>query len=193
MIELSEDFWNQKYKAKKTGWDLGEISQPLKAYFDQLTDTSLRILIPGGGNSYEAEYLHNKGFPNVYVIDIAKEAIERIRNRVPSFPEKHLIHDDFFNLEGHFDIVIEQTFFCALHPNLRADYVSKMKRLLSKKGQLVGVLFEAPLNANHPPFGGSKKEYLQLFESHFNKCLMEECYNSSAGRQGMELFVNMSA
>ena len=69
-MQFSEEFWNNKYKKNKTGWDLGEISSPLKAYFDQLTDKSALILIPGGGNSYEAEYLHEKGFTNVFVVDI---------------------------------------------------------------------------------------------------------------------------
>jgi len=50
-VQFSEEFWNNKYKKNKTGWDLGEISSPLKAYFDQLTDKSALILIPGGGNS----------------------------------------------------------------------------------------------------------------------------------------------
>lgn len=33
---------------------------PLKVYFDQLTNKDLKILIPGGGNSHEAEYLLKK-------------------------------------------------------------------------------------------------------------------------------------
>jgi hypothetical protein len=48
-------------RSNETGWDLGQVSPPLKAYIDQLTDKNLRILIPGCGNSYEAEYLLEKG------------------------------------------------------------------------------------------------------------------------------------
>ena len=65
---LNEAFWDNKYKSGKTGWDIGSISTPLKKYFDQLTNKELKILIPGGGNSYEAEYLHKLGFKNVYVV-----------------------------------------------------------------------------------------------------------------------------
>ena len=81
MINLSEDFWNKKYIDNKTGWDLGGISNPLQGYFDQLEDKKVKILIPGGGNSYEAEYLFNKGFTNVFVVDIAEEPLKRIRQR----------------------------------------------------------------------------------------------------------------
>ncbi|RLJ96806.1 methyltransferase domain-containing protein [Tenacibaculum discolor] len=190
MIELSETFWNNKYLHNKTGWDLGEIANPLKEYFNQLEDKSIRILIPGGGNSYEAEYLFNKGFNNVFVVDIAEEPLKRIRNRVPSFPKENLIHADFFELENVFDLIIEQTFFCAINPKLRPKYVQKVSELLTGSGKLVGLLFDAVLNEDHPPFGGSKREYEEYFTPYF-KGSMEPCYNSSESRQGMELFIKM--
>ncbi|WP_440068855.1 methyltransferase domain-containing protein [Tenacibaculum discolor] len=190
MIELSETFWNNKYLHNKTGWDLGEISNPLKEYFNQLEDKSIRILIPGGGNSYEAEYLFNKGFNNVFVVDIAEEPLKRIRNRVPSFPKENLIHADFFELENVFDLIIEQTFFCAINPKLRPKYVQKVHELLNDGGKLIGLLFDAVLNEDHPPFGGSKREYEEYFTPYF-KGSMEPCYNSSESRQGMELFIKM--
>lgn len=191
MIDLSEDFWSKKYEQNKIGWDLGEISNPLKEYFNQLEDKSIRILIPGGGNSYEAEYLFKNGFTNVFVADIAKEPLERIKKRVPDFPEENLLHVNFFDLEKHFDVIIEQTFFCAINPNLRKKYAQKSKELLSDKGKLVGLMFDAKLNEDHPPFGGSKEEYINYFQSNFIIDIMEPCYNSTGNRQGMELFVKM--
>ena len=191
MIDLSEDFWNKKYIDNKIGWDLGEISNPLKEYFNQLEDKNIRILIPGGGNSYEAEYLFANGFTNVFVVDIAKEPLKRIQKRVPNFPAKNLIHANFFELEGAFDLIIEQTFFCAINPSLRAQYAQKAHELLAKKGKLVGLMFDAKLNNDHPPFGGSKEEYLNYFQSSFIIDIMEPCYNSTGNRQGMELFVKM--
>ncbi len=67
---LDEKFWDSRYQSENTGWDIGQISTPLKAYFDQLDNKKLKILIPGGGNSYEAEYLFEKGFKNVYVVAV---------------------------------------------------------------------------------------------------------------------------
>ena len=188
-MNLSEDFWENKYNTNKIGWDLGEVSPPLKAYFDQLEDKELKILIPGGGNSYEAEYLFNKGFKNVYVVDLAKSALENIKKRVPSFPESQLILGNFFELKDEFDLIIEQTFFCAINPNLRKDYAKKMKDLLHKKGKLVGLLFNAKLNDDHPPFGGNKEEYLTYFKPYFELETFENCYNSYHNRDEMELFI----
>jgi thiopurine S-methyltransferase len=188
---LNEFFWENKYNTHKTGWDLGEVSPPLKTYFDQLSNKELKILIPGGGNSYEAEYLFNKGFTNVYVVDISKTAIENIKKRVPNFPTAQLIQANFFDLEMQFDLIIEQTFFCAIDPNLRATYASKINDLLIEKGKLVGLLFDAKLNEDHPPFGGNKTEYIPYFETYFSLEIFEKSYNSFHNRQEMELFVKL--
>lgn len=189
MIKLNEDFWNNKYKDNKAGWDLGVISPPLKAYFDQLENKELKILIPGGGNSYEAEYLFKNGFKNVFVVDLSIIALENIKTRIPEFPDSQLLHANFFDIEERFDLIIEQTFFCAINPNLRPKYASKMHSVLKSKGKLVGLFFDAILNEDHPPFGGNKKEYLSYFEPYFLTLKMEPCYNSYHNRQGKEIFV----
>ena len=192
-MKLDETFWDNRYKSLDIGWDLGKVSPPLKDYFDQIADTSLRILIPGGGNSYEAEYLYQKGFKNVYVIDISKTALNNLKTRVPDFPQDQLIHSDFFDLDMSFDLIIEQTFFCALDPSLRDQYVSKMHSLLPAEGQLVGLLFNAPLYSDRPPFGGHKTEYEERFKNNFEIIKMETAYNSQESRQGKELFINLKA
>lgn len=190
-MNLSEDFWENKYKKNKIGWDLGEVSPPLKTYFDQLTNKNLKILIPGGGNSYEAEYLFKNGFKNVYVVDISETALKNIKNRVPDFPVSQLLHANFFDLDATFDLVIEQTFFCAIDPNLREKYALKMKELLRENAKLVGLLFDAKLNEEHPPFGGSIKEYKGYFQPYFSMNIFTKCENSFYNRQGMELFIKL--
>lgn len=191
-IDLSANAWDKRYKNNDIGWDLGRVSPTLKAYFDQLENKQLKILIPGGGNSYEAEYLFNKGFKNVYVIDLSETALENIGKRIPNFPKDNLILGDFFDLEKSFNLIIEQTFFCAIHPSLRGAYAEKMHQLLKAKGKLVGVLFDASLYKNRPPFGGSKKEYLTYFSSIFKINTFKNCYNSVDSRKGKELFINLS-
>ena len=187
-MNLSTEFWENKYKNNKIGWDLGEVSPPLKVYFDQLQNKELKILIPGGGNSYEAEYLFKLGFKSVFVVDVSKTALGNIKKRIPNFPESNLIHVNFFEIDMKFDLVVEQTFFCAINPNLRQEYASKMNEILTENGKLVGLLFDAKLNEDHPPFGGSKEEYLTYFEPYFDIKIFEPCYNSYQNRKGMELF-----
>jgi methyl halide transferase len=188
-INLDLNYWESRYQDNSTGWDLGKVSEPLKVYFDQLKDKKIKILIPGGGNSYEAEYLTNQGFKNVYVVDLSKTALMNLKHRMSEFPSAHLIHSDFFDLEMKFDLIIEQTFFCAIHPSLRTKYAQKMFELLKRDGKLVGLLFDAPLYQDHPPFGGNKNEYKKCFKPFFKIEKMESCYNSEPERKGKELFI----
>jgi thiopurine S-methyltransferase len=186
--KYNKQYWENKYKENATGWDIGYASTPLTTYFDQLTDKDLKILIPGGGNCYEAEYLFKKGFKNVFVIDIAKQPLLNFKKRFPDFPENNLIHDDFFNHHQKYDLIIEQTFFCALEPLLRKHYAKKMHQLLSKNGKLIGLLFSFELTEVGPPFGGSLSEYQALFYPNFIIETLEPCYNSIKPRNGNELF-----
>jgi|TARA_B110000977_G_scaffold90888_1_gene120674 thiopurine S-methyltransferase len=188
-MDLSENAWDNRYLNNDIAWDLGEVSPPLKAYFDQLTNKEIKILIPGGGNSYEAAYLFEKGFENVWVVDLSKTAIANIQRSIPKFPPSQLIQGDFFDMEDSFDFIVEQTFFCAIDPSLRADYVVKMNSLLKPKGTLVGVLFNVPLNKEKPPFGGNKAAYIEQFKRFFEIQKMEACYNSFGNRKGRELFI----
>lgn len=190
-ITLDSDYWEGRYQDNSTGWDLGKVSEPIKCYIDQLKDKNLKILIPGGGNSYEAEYLINKGFKNVFVIDLSKTALINLKKRVPGFPSSQLIQQDFFDLEMKFDLILEQTFFCAINPHLRDDYSKKISELLKNKGRLVGLLFNVPLYEDHPPFGGSKNEYEKYFDPYFNIETMELCYNSEPERKEKEMFINL--
>lgn len=190
-MDYYETFWNHKYISGEIDWDIGYVSTPLKEYIDQITDTNIKILIPGGGNSYEAEYLFNKGFTNVYVVDISAIPLKNLAERVPAFPKENLLHSDFFELDESFDLILEQTFFCALDPSHRKDYVSKMHKLLKPGGKLVGLLFNIPLNNDKPPFGGNKEEYISLFEEKFKIEKMETAYNSIPERAGNELFFQL--
>lgn len=186
---LGEAFWNNQYINHTTGWDLGQVSPPIKAYLDQLTNKNLRILMPGCGNSYEAEYLLQQGFTNITLIDIAPTLVTKLKNKFAANNNIKIILGDFFNHNGEYDLILEQTFFCALHLTLRKAYVATMKKLVAPNGKLVGVLFDKNFEQNGPPFGGNKTEYLLLFESAFKIVTFESCYNSFYKRQGTELFI----
>lgn len=190
-LNLSEEFWDNRYKVHDTGWDIGHASNPLKAYIDQLHNKELKILIPGAGNAYEAEYLLHNGFQNVHLVDLSSTALNNLKERVPEFPDEQLYHANFFDLNATFDLILEQTFFCAINPDLRKAYARKMHQLLNENGKLVGLLFNDTLNMDRPPFGGSKKEYLYYFEPYFQVDIFQECYNSIESRSGRELFIKL--
>ncbi len=187
MATLDEHYWTDRYDANQTGWDLGQVSPPLAHFIDQIENKELRILIPGAGNAYEFDYLLSKGFSNVYVIDISKAPISALQKRHPQF-RSQIIHGDFFTHEGSYDLIIEQTFFCALDPSLRSQYVQQMSHLLAAEGRLVGLLFNRVFDKAGPPFGGTEAEYRELFSSALALDVMEACRNSVSPRQGYELF-----
>jgi len=189
MEVIDKNYWEKRWENNEIGWDAGTITTPLKQYFDQLKDKNIKILIPGCGNAHEAEYLFNEGFKHTYIIDIAPQALESFSKRVPNFPKENLICGDFFNHQNQYDLIVEQTFFCALDPILREAYINKMHALLKPTGKLIGLLFNIPLNTAHPPFGGNKEEYQKQFAPFFHFKHFETCYNSIKPRENNELFI----
>jgi SAM-dependent methyltransferase len=188
-MNLNRDFWEEKYKNGHLKWDIGYISTPLKEYIDQLEHKEIKILVPGAGHGHEVAYLLQLGFKNVYVVDLAKQPLKHIASVCPGFPKDRLIQADFFDLkQDKFDLILEQTFFCALLPGRRADYVQKMAELLSPKSKIVGLLFDFPLTEAGPPFGGIKTEYETLFKPSFHIKVLERAYNSIQPRKDKELF-----
>lgn len=185
---LDQEYWDNQYKTNATGWDLGKVSPPIKEYIDTLENKNISILIPGCGNSHEAKYLLSKGFTNIKLIDIAPTLVEKLNENFEKYPNIKILLGDFFEHEGVYDLIIEQTFFCALLPILREKYVHKMYHLLSDKGKLVGLLFNKTFESG-PPFGGNQFEYEQLFKNHFNFLKMDLCQNSIKPRSNSELFI----
>ena len=190
MTNLDKNYWLNRYLNNQVGWDIGTISRPLKSYFNQITNKEITILIPGCGNGYEAEYLFNKGFLNTFAIDLVEPPILNLKTRCKEFPEGQAIVGNLFDweFETKFDLVIEQTIFCAIEPRLRRRYLNRIKDLLKVNGKYVGVLFDRTFNVG-PPFGGSRYEYEKLFHSVFKKFSVEKCYNSIEDRQGSEFFI----
>ena len=192
-MSLDQEYWENRYLQKETGWDLGQVSPSIKSYIDQLSNKDINILIPGCGNAYEAKYLLSKGFTNITLIDLSPSLINQLdADLKTNFNNKaKVICGDFFAMKGKYDLIIEQTFFCAIDPALRKDYCLKTNELLSPDGKLVGLLFNRSFEVI-PPFGGSRDEYESLFKPYFNIQIMEPCFNSVLPRQGSELFLKMT-
>ena len=183
---LGKEYWDERYRTGQTGWDIGSISPPLKAFFDTLPDKNIRILIPGGGNSYEAVYLMENGFKDVTVVDISEVVCQQLTEKHASQGLK-VVCGDFFEHRGTYDLIVEQTFFCALTPALRPDYLQKMSDLLANEGRLIGLLFNREF-VGGPPFGGSEAEYRTLFQEANFQITVDLNPNSIPPRQGSELF-----
>ena len=188
---LDQNFWNQRWKNQQTGWDIGYASTPIVTFMEKYPNKDARILIPGCGNAYEAAYLLENGFTNLTLIDIAPIAIQNVKEKFKNNPQINIVHGDFFEHKGEYDLLIEQTFFCALEPKLRSEYVKQASSLLADGGEIMGLLFGKEFENQGPPFGGSIDEYNLLFDKLFVIEIMEPCYNSIAPREGSELFIKL--
>jgi methyl halide transferase len=186
-LPLDQTYWDNQYQANATGWDLGQVSPPIKTYIDTIENKDAKILIPGCGNTYEAEYLIQQGFTNVTVIDIAPTLVENLKRKFANNNNITVVLGDFFQYQGKYDFIIEQTFFCALPPTMRQKYVWKMHQLLTNDGKLIGLLFNREFEIS-PPFGGSLNEYEQLFYEAFTFNTITLAVNSIPARANTELF-----
>ncbi|WP_124980002.1 methyltransferase domain-containing protein [Nonlabens xiamenensis] len=190
-MKLDAKYWENRYLNEETGWDLGQVSAPIKNYVDQIADTDISVLVPGAGYGYEVLYLRKKGISNVTVVDIAQTPLKRLHQRLGDQQGYELIQQDFFSHSGSYDLILEQTFFCALEVRFRESYTQKMYELLKPGGILAGVLFDFTQQRDAPPYGGSIEEYQELFAPKFDISRIESCRCSEPDRQGKELFIEL--
>ena len=190
-INPDKNYWNIRWEKGETGWDIGYAAPAITEYMLTYPHKSAAILIPGCGNAYEAEWLIKQGFTNITLIDIAPKATEHLKEKFLHIPAIKVLCEDFFQHEGKYDVIIEQTFFCAILPGRRKEYVEKAASLLNPKGKIIGLLFDKTFEQAGPPFGGCSLEYKALFGPFFMIHTMESCYNSIGPRRGTELFVRL--
>lgn len=180
--------WDQRYQNGDVPWSLDVPSPALISYIEQLNDVHAKVLIPGAGIGHEAQYLIQKGYSDVTILDISPTAIKILEERWGHPEGINLVSGDFFTHESQYDLILEQTFLCAIDRVQREAYVQKMHQLLLPQGKIAGVLFASEFEKEGPPHGGCHQEYSDLFSKYFKINTMEPCYNSISPRLGNELF-----
>ena len=190
---LDNSFWNFRYQNNQTGWDLGEISNPIKKWFDNQENKKINILIPGAGKGHEVKYGFENGFGNIFYMDFSSRSADLFKEICPGFPKDQILIGDFFSLKKplFFDVIIEQTFFCAIDPTLRSNYIKKTNEILKENGKIIGLLFNREFDTNGPPFGGTEKEYRGLFNSKFNFKKFENSLLSTLPRKEYEFWIEL--
>lgn len=189
--ELDSTYWKNRYNDGTARWDLGHVSMPLKAYIDTLENKAVRILIPGAGYGHEALYLKSQGFLHVTVLDYALEPLKTLDALLPPDHGYTLVYEDFFTHTGCYDLILEQTFYCALSLRFRESYFKHMHALLTTNGVLVGLLFYFEQVNPGPPFSCTPEDYERMARVHFYIMSLEPCLNSEPSRAGKELFLQL--
>ncbi|MGZ3651395.1 MAG: methyltransferase domain-containing protein [Bdellovibrionota bacterium] len=203
MTDLSPAAWNDRYKSQDTPWDLSGPTPEFVRLLDagvltpkapdgaHADSAKPKALVPGGGRGYDAILLAQRGF-DVDFVDFAPDAVEAAL--VEASRQKTVIYAycrNFFDLplvgyhQSNYDLLLEYTFFCAISPDQRPNYVKAAAALLRKGGKLVGLFFPTAIDKEGPPFQVSEAEVEKLFSPYFDvKIEKPQC--SVKPREGRE-------
>ena len=167
-MQLGAENWQERYEQGKTGWDRGAPSPMLLSWLEQRDLNACRILIPGCGSGHEVLELASRGF-EVTGIDFASSPVQRLRK---SLAERGHVADIVqsdalsYEPEAPFDVVYDQTFLCAIAPELRIPYEAQVRKWLKPDGRLFILFMQSNrLKKQGPPFHCDVEDMQRLFSS----------------------------
>ncbi len=186
-----QKFWDEKYKAKETPWDLGEPNPVLVKSLAKLKMPVSRVLCLGVGAGHDANYFASLGH-HVTAVDVSEVALKQAQEQYPS-ERIHWVQADALvyqsQFEKSFDIVFEHTLFCALNPEERQSLIPFWKRYIDEQGYFMGVFFTMSKREG-PPFGCTEWELQTYLAKHkFKSLIWKRSFDSVESRRGHELFV----
>lgn len=190
--EITPAFWTKRYLEKTDQWDKGAPSPALVDFLREGNFQAGKIIVPGCGRGHDARALAKAGF-DVLGVDVAEIPVRDATALARKARLKNIRFEqaDFFELpktiRGAFDWMFEHTFFCAIDPEKRADYVETAANLLRKKGWLLGVFYNIQPDSG-PPFGCTREELFERFSPRFT-LWHESVPRSFANREGKELLM----
>jgi methyl halide transferase len=203
-IGMSEN-WEERWREQDTPWDLGQVTPALRLFLQTELGKKIfqdgQVLVPGCGTGYDLFEIATLA-KQVLGLDLAASAFqhfESLRNKVALLSGEAGNVDyrtqDFFTFPVHerFDAAWDYTFYCALSPDLRAEWAKRYSEILKPQAYLVTLLFpvKEPVNEKceareGPPFPVSLNETRTLLESNFDEIFLEPVQQSPPGRDGLE-------
>ena len=133
-------FWDDRYRANRTPWDLKGAPSLLRSYLLRNPGPAA-ALVPGCGSGYEVRAFDEAGW-TALAVDFAPAAVERAKTVLGPLGGCVRLADFFSDdFGGPFDLVYERTFLCSLPPALWPGYARRVAQLLKPGGSLVGIFF----------------------------------------------------
>jgi cyclopropane fatty-acyl-phospholipid synthase-like methyltransferase len=162
--------WEGMYQAGETHWDKGEPSPGLVDWLARNKgDFSGTVLVPGCGFGHDVRAWGEAGF-DVTGMDVAPSAVEGAKGKTPAgLSNVRFELGNFFDGPTggrQFDILFEHTFFCAIDPSMRGDYVMRLLEWLKPGGHFLAVHYLLPKDEDGPPFGTDCGEVRERFSPH---------------------------
>lgn len=181
--------WQKHYDEDDLAWDLGEVAHPFVRLWEDKVLTPGTLIVPGCGQGHEVIYFAERGF-QVTGVDYSPGAVKLLCDSMNRRSlSGQVLHRDFFELEAAhdqiYDAMLEQTFFCAIHPDQRSAYVETVSRILKPGGLLFGLFYETGEEGG-PPFNTTEADIQNHFAAAFDIERLEKCSFSSEKRKDKE-------
>ena len=187
--EYSREDWQGHYESDDLGWDLGQVAPPFVKLWEEEKLPVGKALVPGCGRGHEVIFLAENGF-EVTAIDFSKGAVTYLERALKERSlSGRVLHQDFFGLDnshdGIYDLVLEQTFFCAIAPRQRQDYVRNVTRILKPGGMLVGLFYHTDKEGG-PPYNTTRADITVNFAKNFEILELHKTTLSAEQRKDKE-------
>ena len=181
--------WQKHYDENDLAWDLGEVAHPFVRLWEDKLLAPGTLIVPGCGQGHEVIYFAQRGF-QVTGVDFSPGAVKLLTESLTNKNlDAQVLLRNFFELEeAHdqaFDSLLEQTFFCAIHPDQRSAYVETVSRILKPGGLLFGLFYETGEEGG-PPFNTTEADIRNHFSHGFDIERLEKCSFSSEKRKDKE-------
>mgnify|MGYP003869587815 CR=1 FL=1 len=194
VVPQTEGYWQERYDKKEDQWEKGAPSPGLVDFLARLAPEQKagRVIQPGCGRGHDLAAFAEAGFSGVG-IDIAPTAVEDARKLHGTFVEGGELDfscENYFETSagkwrGQFDWYFEHTFFCAIEPALRDQYVRSVLDVLKPGGYFLAIFFHIQSDEG-PPFGTTQAELETRFLPHF-ELIEAKVPRSYTNRTGLEL------
>ncbi len=182
--------WQNHYDNDDLQWDLGQVAPPFIRLWEENKFFRGKAIIPGCGQGHEVVFLAENGF-QVTGLDYAPGAVSLLQSAIKEKSlQAQVLHQDFFQLDdthnAQYDLMLEQAFFCAIHPSRRPAYVETVTRILKKDGLLAALFYETGEKGG-PPFNTTPSDILDHFSDDFHIETLEKTPHSVEKRKDKEL------
>ncbi|KAJ2747188.1 hypothetical protein GGI20_000709 [Coemansia sp. BCRC 34301] len=191
--------WFQNWDKGTTRWDKGGVSPALRELIeDKCWELpSGQGIVPGCGRGYDVMFLARPGLCMVGadLSPLAVEAASTLRDAagIPAEMADFQVMD-FFNFdipESRFQVAYDYTFFCAIHPSMRAGWGERYAQILSPGAHLIALMY--PLSKAEedrergPPFLVSEDDYHCVLDDNFELIHIDPKCRTHDTRVGEEI------
>eukprot|EP00929_Paragymnodinium_shiwhaense_P086992 TRINITY_DN47332_c0_g1_i1.p1 TRINITY_DN47332_c0_g1~~TRINITY_DN47332_c0_g1_i1.p1 ORF type:complete len:220 (+),score=44.65 TRINITY_DN47332_c0_g1_i1:85-744(+) len=184
--EAQQGYWEgiwSKGVGKGEAWDAAQVEPALVDLMTRLELPKGRALVPGCGRGYSLVQLAAAD-RSVLGLDLAPTGVAAAQEYLKATlggtaleKQASVKEGDFFTLEadsegGHFDLIYDCTFLCAIPKELREKWAEQHNKLLAPDGELVTLIFPVgPLSQDGPPFTINEDLVRSLLEPYGFKAL----------------------